>query len=664
MPQHAPGFAIENREQLINLLAEAAEIEHNLMCCYLYAAFSLKDSAEEDLTPEELDAVRRWRREILHVAIDEMGHLALVANIASAVGGVPHFDRPNFPIASGYHPAGIVVKLAPFDYETLQHFIFLERPEGSQDRDGAGFEPPRHYVREAWPNRLMPSSGDYDTVGALYRCIRAGLTQLTQQKGADALFIGDPSRQLGPDLANLPCLSRVLCLRTAQEALDGIVTQGEGASDEEEESHYHRFLRVQREFDELLGRRPAFRPGRLAAHNPLMRRPADPDGKVWIELQPAADLLDLVNATYTLMLRFLVQGYAETRGLKAQRVLVDAAVDLMFAISPVASHLTTLPANSQRPDITAGMSFAMNRVVAATPADAVTDCVLIERCDEIAAAAARLLPAGSSLASTAASLLKIRNRVAEGLATMTSITPGPAPVAAMPVQPVPAPGERTATGIPVPTVVNGVEFVPGNALTLIYEGKRCIHARHCVLGAPKVFKANVQGPWIDPDAVSTEQLVTIAHMCPSGAIRYERKDGGENERPPPVNLVQLRENGPLGMRGDLKIDGVSIGYRATLCRCGESKNKPFCDGSHNAAGFTASGEPATRPSEPLAQRDGVVDVRPQRNGPLAIRGSLEICAGTGRTVDRVTDTRLCRCGHSASKPFCDGSHVRVGFQAD
>lgn len=654
MTQNPPGFAIENREQLINLLAEAAEIEHNLMCCYLYAAFSLKDRLDEGLTPAELDAVRRWRREILHVAIDEMGHLALVANIASAIGGVPHFDRPNFPIASGYHPAGIVVKLAPFDYETLQHFIFLERPEGSRDRDGAGFEPPRQYVREAWPGRLMPSSCDYETVGELYRCIREGLTRLTQQHGADVFFVGDPARQLGPDLANLPCLTRVLCLKTAQEALDGIVIQGEGASDEEEESHYHRFLRVRREFDELRAARADFTPGRPAAHNPLMRRPADPGGKVWIELQPAADLLDLVNATYTFMLRLLVQSYAETRGVGVQRILVDAAVDLMFAISPVASLLTTLPANRERPDRTAGMSFAMNRVVAATPADKVTNAVLIERCDEIVRAATRLLPPGSQLAGTVDFLVKIRARLAGGLAAMPASNERPAPAA--------QPG--AASAIPAPTVVEGVEFIAGKSLTLVYEGKRCIHARHCVLGAPKVFKANVQGPWIDPDAMSVEQLMTVAHMCPSGAIRYERKDGGANEAAPPVNLVQLRENGPLGLRGNLNMDGVAIGYRATLCRCGASQNKPFCDGSHVAAGFSASGEPATKPSEPLAQRDGVVDIRPQRNGPLVIRGNLEICAGTGRTIDRVTDTRLCRCGHSANKPFCDGSHTRVGFETN
>jgi CDGSH-type Zn-finger protein len=100
-----------------------------------------------------------------------------------------------------------------------------------------------------------------------------------------------------------------------------------------------------------------------------------------------------------------------------------------------------------------------------------------------------------------------------------------------------------------------------------------------------------------------------------------------------------------------------------LCRCGQSQNKPFCDGAHNAAGFKASGEPVTRESQPLAVRGGALQVEPLKNGPLEVTGNLEICAGTGRTVDRVTAARLCRCGQSQDKPFCDGSHAVAGFVA-
>ncbi len=97
-----------------------------------------------------------------------------------------------------------------------------------------------------------------------------------------------------------------------------------------------------------------------------------------------------------------------------------------------------------------------------------------------------------------------------------------------------------------------------------------------MLDAPTVFKSNTPGAWIFPDAVPVETLVAVAHNCPSGAIHYVRKDGG----------------------------------------------------------------------------------------PAARDGQVEICAGTGRTVARTTDTRLCRCGHSKDKPFCDGSHRAAGFVAE
>src|SRR5215468_1434597 len=87
-----------SREALIHQLYEAAELEHNLMCTYLYAAFSLKTSVDEGLSPTEAEATTRWRRTILQVAIEEMGHLTAVWNITAALGGSPRFGRMNFPL--------------------------------------------------------------------------------------------------------------------------------------------------------------------------------------------------------------------------------------------------------------------------------------------------------------------------------------------------------------------------------------------------------------------------------------------------------------------------------------------------------------------------------------------------------------------------------------
>lgn len=208
-----------------------------------------------------------------------------------------------------------------------------------------------------------------------------------------------------------------------------------------------------------------------------------------------------------------------------------------------------------------------------------------------------------------------------------------------------------------------IETVRGQHVVIHFDHGRCIHARNCVLGLPQVFVPNVEGEWIHPDAAPSEEIAAIARSCPSGAITYERLDGAPAERPPVVNLVRIRERGPLAFHGELQVGGQPTTLRATLCRCGASRNKPYCDGSHTDAGFDASGEPLTRTSEPLAARDGALKVTPLPDGPLLVEGNLEVVSGTGRTVDRVAKVALCRCGQSANKPFCDGSHVKAGFSA-
>ena len=208
-----------------------------------------------------------------------------------------------------------------------------------------------------------------------------------------------------------------------------------------------------------------------------------------------------------------------------------------------------------------------------------------------------------------------------------------------------------------------VETAVGKKATISFNSALCIHSRGCVLSQPSVFKANVQGPWIDPDAADPDALVRVAINCPSGAIQIQRHDGGVGETPPHVNTIALRENGPLAVHAAIEIGSETIGTRATLCRCGASKNKPFCDGSHVAAAFVATGEPVSKTSEPLAARGGPLAITPYPNGPLGVKGNVEILTGTGRAIDRVVSVTLCRCGGSKNKPYCDGTHKTIGFLA-
>ena len=106
-----PALKVENREELVYLLGEACEIEHGLMCEYLYAQFSLKRGVEEGLTAEQLARIQLWEATLIDVIKQEMLHLALATNILTAVGAAPHFERPNFPVMSRWYPPGVKIAL-------------------------------------------------------------------------------------------------------------------------------------------------------------------------------------------------------------------------------------------------------------------------------------------------------------------------------------------------------------------------------------------------------------------------------------------------------------------------------------------------------------------------------------------------------------------------
>src|SRR5512146_2544268 len=140
-------IVIQDREELFYLLSEAAEFEHSVMCSYLYTMWTLKSDVAEGVTATELATIEGWRRLIREVALEEMLHLALVNNILAAIGASPHLWRPEFPVQPGRFPAGVSLRLSPFTEATIDHFIYIERPEGITLVDGAGFDHPAHYPR-------------------------------------------------------------------------------------------------------------------------------------------------------------------------------------------------------------------------------------------------------------------------------------------------------------------------------------------------------------------------------------------------------------------------------------------------------------------------------------------------------------------------------------
>lgn len=214
-----------------------------------------------------------------------------------------------------------------------------------------------------------------------------------------------------------------------------------------------------------------------------------------------------------------------------------------------------------------------------------------------------------------------------------------------------------------------VHTYEGSRLRVAWDARRCIHAAECSRRLPAVFDP-ARRPWIEPDAAEADAVAAAIHHCPTGALQFERLDGGAPEPTPPTNSVEVAANGPLYVRGDIRLvtpDGEELlrDRRVALCRCGVSRHKPFCDDSHRKIGFTASGlaEAGLRLDEEAAM-DGGLEIVLAENGPYVLRGQVEVRdepSGETRAGNRGS---LCRCGGSSSKPWCDGTHKKNGFRSD
>lgn len=210
--------------------------------------------------------------------------------------------------------------------------------------------------------------------------------------------------------------------------------------------------------------------------------------------------------------------------------------------------------------------------------------------------------------------------------------------------------------------MSNIQEEAGDKIIVRYIAKRCIHAAECVKGLPKVFDIH-RKPWIDPNAASADAIMEVISRCPSGALQFERTDGGPSEVMPPINTVTLMVNGPLSFRGRLEIlstngEVTTTDTRMTLCRCGLSKNNPYCDNSHSKGGFKDNSlvlNNFTKTFDSIAT-DQAIKITPITHGPLGLRGPLEIIGSSGPSRYRCDRVFLCRCGASKNKPFCDSSH--------
>ena len=361
MPAAEPKIVVAHREDLWWLLAEACQLEHMIMCQYLFAEWTLKD-ASDGVTREQSEAIERWRGVLRGIAIEEMLHLALVANVMSSIGAAPYFGRPNFPQRSGYFPESIQLDLMPFGEPALRHFLFLERPEGMEREDAEGFVPTAPRRDPLSELEAMPRGQEFLTVGHLYRGIEDGLTRLTHDLGERALFVGSPRAQATPEMFHWPQVVAVTDLDSALRAVSEIIEQGEGARGDWEDAHYGRFLRIWDEYHALRDADSTFEPAR-PVEAAFTRQPFDLRDPVTVITNPdARRVAEIATIAYEVLLHLLTRFFTHTDETDEQlELLIGTAFDVMGEIiRPLGHALTQLPIDSAADGRNAGFAFEMH----------------------------------------------------------------------------------------------------------------------------------------------------------------------------------------------------------------------------------------------------------------------------------------------------------------
>lgn len=334
---------IDTREELINALHEAIQIEHGLMLQYLYAALSCKRFPSEGLDERQTEVVRDWEARLLKIARDEMAHLATACNLLNAIGGTPNFSRPNFPQPhSRWFPFDF--ELEKLDEASLSRFVRAESPAPQTEAERLA---------------IAPEPIQYDYVGELYRSIIGGFETL-EKRGID-LLIGSPEVQDSSDWTGNLRITPIRDVASAKAAIDHIVSQGEGTPGAELGSHFAEFTAILEGLKAEQQRDTGFDPARNIVSNPLTRpeRDAGPGAFVIAADSIAHPVAELFNHVYSTLLMLLTQFYDPAGENPPQREMIQAAARraMSATIRPLAEVLTTLPAASDPDGIHAGPPF-------------------------------------------------------------------------------------------------------------------------------------------------------------------------------------------------------------------------------------------------------------------------------------------------------------------
>ena len=560
--------------------------------------------------------------------------------------------------------------------------MFLERPEGMALHDAPGLAAYRRAAPAMKPGDIVPHAQDFATVGHLYRSIEAGIDHLAEKYGERWLFVGPPRAQATQKYFGWPELVAVTDVASAQRAIDEILEQGEGPRGDWRNAHFGQFVEILDEFEQLREADRGFDPVRPVL--PLNVRPSERDPDVPLVTDPLAQrVMDLFNVCYEILLLMLQRFFAHTEETDAQlRVLADGTYALMAqAIKPLGDIITRLPAGPEYPGQTAGPSFELFYESDYVLPHREAAWVLLAERIEVAAAFCEPPGAGTTPEVTE-QLAAIRGSLAEIASSLGAHLPVRPVPSAPPSEELPALLDRarslyrTGGGVsPGDTLSAALSDLARAAYLVVKHACRSETSEAEAVTAARVTDSVLRPladrlgrataadappvpepetcqtrPWRSwPDSAATDATrlrVQLADAAPPelleavAALQRAAMDLAPDAAAQAAELAELQrglrprivvaENGPYLVTNAAAVrtylgEPLRVPPQLALCRCGESGDKPFCDGSHARTGFSGAKDPKRVPD----QRDTYPGAQ------VTIFDNRGICQHSGFCTDRL-----------------------------
>jgi CDGSH-type Zn-finger protein len=484
-------------------------------------------------------------------------------------------------------------------------------------------------------NAIEPFDVDFRTVGEFYHKIESAFDCVPPER----LFIGDPEVQATPRYLDFPKqLVEVTDVKSARAAIEMIIEQGESPTSEHPEAHFVVFDMIRRQFETLRERARVegrvFAPVRPLLTNPSTRGIAEMPGTNRITDPVASELASLFNSSYAVMLMMLARFFAHgDESEDEMRLLARGTLRIMASgLRPLGEALAKLPAGPQYPGMHAGPGFVFTRDIHLLAHKRSAWIFFLERLYDISIGLTRLsdeasLP--SEVSEAAAALESVAEHLtpfipkqfaiamrdeAEERNARTTIRPeidGPYIVRNLRKMTNSKGETLNVRAIVALCRCGGSNIKPycdgtharigfsgakepdrtpdrfdthvGKSITVFDNRGTCCHFGNCTDHLPSVFH-HEGDVFVTPDGDTPEKIIDIVRACPSGALGYAI-NGDTYKGEDRDAEIYVAENASYYVRGNIALEGEPMNRGANrehyaLCRCGHSKNKPFCDGTH------------------------------------------------------------------------------------